>query len=316
MDVRIATFNCENLFARFKFKSNIDPSKAIKDGWMVDKTKFDIFNQTEKKLTAKTILETKAQIIALQEVENLDTLRKFRSDYLGGRKRFPYCLVIDGNDPRRIDVALLSKYPIENIVTHVNDYNSSSKSYEFSRDCLECDIVLPNSKKIRLFVNHFKSMLDKSNPCKGRQLTREKRQRQARKVVKIVSAQMNLDKDNFVILGDFNDYLEDDEQGKTAITELVKWNKVENVLERLPKEEQWTHYYKGNKKCGTSESYKQIDYILISKSLAKANPNTKPLIVRQGITTSAKKYTGQRFPGVTAKLQASDHCPISISLKV
>lgn len=102
MDVRIATFNCENLFARFKFKSNVNLDKITKDGWAVDKTKFDILNPTEKKLTAQTILQTKAQVVALQEVESLETLKKFRSDYLGGRKLYPYCLVIDGNDPRRI----------------------------------------------------------------------------------------------------------------------------------------------------------------------------------------------------------------------
>jgi endonuclease/exonuclease/phosphatase family metal-dependent hydrolase len=312
----MATFNCENLFARFKFKSNIDPSKAVKDGWVIDKTKFDINKEVEKKLTAKTILETKADVIALQEVENLDTLRKFRNDYLGGRARYPYCLVIDGNDPRRIDVGLLSKYPIENIATHINDYSASSKSYEFSRDCLECDVIVSNSKKIRLFINHLKSMLDKTNPCKGRQLTRARRLSQAKMVVKIVSSKMNLDKDDFVILGDFNDYLENDQQGQSAILDLVGWNKVENVVSRLPKSEQWTHYFEGDKKCGTFQSYKQLDYILISKSLVKKNPNSVPDIIRKGITTGATKYTGPRFPGVTAKYAASDHCPVSISLKI
>jgi endonuclease/exonuclease/phosphatase family metal-dependent hydrolase len=316
MDIRVATFNCENLFARFKFKSNVDPNKAVKDGWIVDKTKFEIHKEVEKKLTAKTIIETKADVIALQEVESLDTLRKFRNDYLGGRKRYPYCIVIDGNDPRRIDVGLLSRYPIENIDTHINDYDASSKSYEFSRDCLECDIVVSGSKRVRLFINHFKSMLDKTNPCKGRQLTRARRMAQAKKVVKIVSSKMNLDKDDFVILGDFNDYLENDQQGKSAILDLVSWNNVENVVTRLPESEQWTHYFEGNKKCGTSHSYKQLDYVLISKSLAKKNPHSVPSIVRKGITTNAKKYPGPRFPGVTAQYAASDHCPVSILLKI
>ncbi|WP_268542012.1 endonuclease/exonuclease/phosphatase family protein [Candidatus Nitrosotenuis cloacae] len=316
MDVRIATFNCENLFARFKFSSNADPGKAVKDGWSVDKTKFDILKPVEKKLTGKAILETGADIIALQEVENLDTLRKFRTDYLGGRKRFPYCIAIDGNDPRRIDVALLSRYPIENIATHVDEYDSSARSYEFSRDCLECDAVLPNSKRIRFFINHLKSMLDKKDPCNGRENTRKRRQRQAERVKEIVSEEMNPDKDHFVILGDFNDYPEDDSHGKSAIMDLVGWSKVENVLERLPEQERWTHYYKGTKKCGNLDSYKQIDYILISKSLAKANPDAVPTVIRKGITTDAKRYTGARFAGVGAKTAASDHCPVSISLNV
>ncbi len=35
----IATFNCENLIARFKFTANVNPNDAIIDGWLADKTK-------------------------------------------------------------------------------------------------------------------------------------------------------------------------------------------------------------------------------------------------------------------------------------
>ena len=80
--LRIGTFNCENLFARFKFNSNVDPAEAIKNGFEINMTHFDILNDTEKELTAMAIDALNADVIALQEVENLDVLKRFRSDRL------------------------------------------------------------------------------------------------------------------------------------------------------------------------------------------------------------------------------------------
>ena len=310
--IRVATFNCENLFARYKFRSNVDPDKAIKEGWETDKRKFHKFSGKYRKLTASVIKETKADVIALQEVENMAVLKKFRAKYLQGRKKYSHLLLIDGNDPRRIDVAVLSKYPLENIETHINEFHNGKPV--FSRDCLECDVVVSKTEKVRLYVNHFKSMMDPKSRCKGRSTTRARRKSQADNVKKIIS-RSNV-KGDFIILGDFNDYLKNDSQGKSAISSLVNWNKVENVAKRLPPDERWTHYWKGSSSCGISEKYTQLDYILISQSLVKKNKKALPKIIRNGITTKAKKYLGKRFPEVNRNVKASDHAPMVIELNL
>ena len=72
----VATFNCENLFARFKFNKDVDPATAVRDGWDANRAHFDILNEKEKGLTAQAMKATRADVVALQEVENLDTLRR------------------------------------------------------------------------------------------------------------------------------------------------------------------------------------------------------------------------------------------------
>lgn len=126
--LRLATFNCENLFARFKFGENIDPEKAVTDGWLANSTFFEINDDVSKKLTGEAIKATHADVIALQEVESLAALKKFRTKYLDGTQRFKHAILLDGNDPRLIDVGVLSKYPIERIDTHIDEWDNQLHS--------------------------------------------------------------------------------------------------------------------------------------------------------------------------------------------
>lgn len=59
---------------------------------------------------------------------------------------YEYAILIDGNDPRRIDVGLLNKYKIKSISTNIYEPYSNAegtsassplRKYLFSRDCLE-----------------------------------------------------------------------------------------------------------------------------------------------------------------------------------
>jgi endonuclease/exonuclease/phosphatase family metal-dependent hydrolase len=156
---------------------------------------------------------------------------------------------------------------------------------------------------LTVFVQHFKSMLG------GRANTRRRREVQAQAVGEIVEGRLgaNPGQHPFIVCGDFNDYLETDAQGTTGIDDLVEWDQVENVITRRPTEERWTHKRR--------KEYKQLDYLLLSRSLAAANPAV-PEIMRKGLPFRADRYTGPRFNGVGLdNPKASDHCPVVIELE-
>ncbi|MDX3454494.1 endonuclease/exonuclease/phosphatase family protein [Streptomyces sp. ME02-8801-2C] len=306
--LRLATFNVENLFARWRFKDHVNPADANKRGWLVDQTRFDELGQEDKAITGAALREVGADVLALQEVENVDTLKHFRARSLGAA--YPYVAGVDGNDPRLIDVAVLSRFPITHIRSHQHFLDPSSPTTAlFSRDCLEVDVEVgagDRKKTVTLFVNHFKSMSE------GRLKTREKRLQQATKVMELVTERFGRTPGDhpFVVLGDFNDYMETNEEGSPAIADLVGWDQVENVVTRLPSDEQWTHYW------AAEEEYRQLDYLLPSASLAAAT-TTVPEIFRKGLPLRAAKYMGPRLFGVgTDKPKASDHCPVVLEIDV
>lgn|SRR5574341_348043 len=296
----IATFNCENLFIRFKFgkkikKTTID--KAVQNGFIKDRKLFEFIFEKERDLTAKAIKDTKADIIGLQEVENLDTLKTFQSRFV---KIYPYQYLIDGNDPRFIDVGVLSKYEVKFLKTH--QFDKSGKSKVFSRDCLELEFDFKGTPFV-LFINHFKSMLG------GREKTMARRKIQSETVVKIVKNKFgnNPGNENFVVMGDLNDFLP-----SAGLKPLVSQPWLENVVQtRLPAGEQWTHWYSSEK------SVSQLDYLLLSKRLADNNSNSVPVVLRKGLAKNCTQYSGPRYLGVGLdRPSASDHCPVAITLNI
>jgi len=303
--LRIATFNCENLFRRFRFNKNVNAEKANSKGFLINELAFQILNPTEKKLTSRVVKETDADVLALQEVESLEVLRRFRSEYLNKSDGYTHALLIEGNDPRSIDVAVLSRHAI---TARSHHHLRSGNAALFSRDCLEVDLNV-SGKPLTLYLNHFKSMLDKKDPKNGRKNTKTRRVVQSRMVKQIITNRFgaNPGAAPFVVLGDLNDYLG---QG-TGIDELVNWSEVENVVNRLPSNERWTHFWDGA--AEPLEGYKQIDYILPSQALAAASGGL-PVIIRKGLSTKANQYAGPRYPGVSAKNVASDHCAVVFDL--
>lgn len=312
--VTVATFNCENLFRRYRFNKNLTKEqveKKIADGFVIDKSVLSTVNETERQLTADAIKATKADIVCLQEVENMDTLKNFVSQYLSS-SGYKYRMLIDANDPRLIDVAIISKIPVSYVKTH--QFLRSGTSAVFSRDCLEAEFNI-DGKTLTVFVNHFKSMYDASNltPAQKRAKTAVRRELQSQTVLDIIKAKFKNkpEKSNWIVLGDLNDY--PDEQ--TSLKQLLNSTWMENIIQTRIADagERWTHYW-DTSSVPIDERYKQIDYIFLSKQLANTNPAAVPQIVRKGLITKATKYTGARFAAVTDKQGASDHCPVAVTI--
>lgn len=342
--VRICTFNVENLFMRYKifgYKPGgnakhpiLTPNELEQTGGFLPnqkwKNSFKIFDQEEwRDLTANVIIHNDCtqipNILCLMEVENMDALRRFNQDYLRKRgKEYQYAYLIDSNDPRRIDVGVLSDYPINYLNTNMYaryNGNISNRKYVFSRDCLELEFNLGSGKSLTIFVNHLKSKYSKTKKEleKGNQI----RKSQAETIRSIVlekfpksNVKTNFSNSNFVVLGDFNDV-----PSSPFLAPVLNLGLTDTVS-RLSPDKQWTYYHE------QEHVVSQIDYILLSPNLAK-NSTKKPHIERGGIERKRRKkmnlntkdgplvdFDFPRFESVTYNLSASDHCPIFQELHI
>lgn len=150
--------------------------------------------------TGRVIAETNPQIVITVEVENRPTLERFNEQVLGAQfdRKFPYYMVIDGNDQRGIDVGVLSRFPIESVRSHTED-TAANGSKLFSRDCPEFDVRLPSQHRITLLANHLKSKRNGND-----QASRDRRRAQAAKAHEYALEALN--RSSYVLLaGDLND---------------------------------------------------------------------------------------------------------------
>ncbi|MBL9205064.1 MAG: endonuclease/exonuclease/phosphatase family protein [Opitutaceae bacterium] len=150
-------------------------------------------NEIGTRMTARVIQELNADIIGIVEAEDRPSLLRFNEELLGGMYR--HIMLIDGNDERGIDVAILTKvgFEIESVRSNVDAEDSGG--IIFSRDCAQYGVRTPGGTSVHILVNHFKSQSGGGGA---------KRRRQAVEVRRIADGLVQQGQ-NVVVLGDLNE---------------------------------------------------------------------------------------------------------------
>lgn len=288
MKIKVGTFNLNNLFSRFNFKGNIADGETITSSGV---TTFTIaegaltlrtFNgklveakpEAKRKKIAERIKEIDLDVLALAEVEDLGTLETFVATDLDGL--YPFVTLIEGNDDRLIDVALLSKFPLGAVTSwkHRPDPDNVDELL-FGRDLLQVEILSKDRKSLlfTMFVNHLKSKLvffDDPDPEETEKENNRLRTRQAEAIADVIRKRLAADA-RFIIAGDMND--SPDAVTLAAIRDLEAVNALANPKETRPypnddlgnpPTKSWTHRFV---KDGAAH-YELLDHIWLSPSLA------------------------------------------------
>ncbi len=252
--------------------------------------------------TARVLAEIDADIQCLCEVENRPVLCAFHDQLLwpnflkpAGKRPFQYILVFDGNDDRGIDVAVMSRYPIIRMQTHIYETTTymGKKTKMFSRDCLEVSIELDQGANVTILVNHFKSM--GYNPP-GDPSSNQRRLQQAQRVAEI-AGEYSLDLEYLVIAGDLNS-----PPSSPSLTPLVSHPQLYNVNLGLPTAGRGTY------RTGAQ----QLDYLFVSPALNQRL--TGVYIERRGAFAKTK---WQPFDTVTSHATAaSDHSAVVAEFEI
>ncbi|MEM9323880.1 MAG: endonuclease/exonuclease/phosphatase family protein, partial [Pseudomonadota bacterium] len=94
-------------------------------------------------------------IIALQEVENINILKRLTRDYLGAAG-YREIVLLEGRDIRGIDVAFLSRLPIRGVpVLHPFNMDAFPDQADDTRGVLEATFELPDGGLLTGFAVHF-----------------------------------------------------------------------------------------------------------------------------------------------------------------
>lgn len=151
--VKVGTFNLNNLFSRYNFQGEI---QAIAAGDNTVEAVYQFTDPTSYRLRtfmgrlvkgkdaedtvriATRIPAIDLDVLAVQEVEDIGTLNRFVIDNLGSL--YAHVVLLEGDDPRLIDVTLLSKLPLGAVTSwqravHPSDPNAPV----FGRDLLQVE---------------------------------------------------------------------------------------------------------------------------------------------------------------------------------
>ena len=320
MRLRIATFNVENLAARNSYGPVERPETApalslfdFPEAETRDTVQASVAVAVEddkRELTGLAIAETRADILALQEIDNLGVLQAFFANYVHrvADKAYGHFKLVNGNDPRGIDVAFAARRDLlaEGAVTARSYHETTfaelglhtpeleargigADAFVFNRDCLEVSLDLGEAD-LTLFLCHFKA---KSYRRDGSETTLHIREAEAKAVRRIVENRFGdtWREANWIVAGDLNDFrcriLPGGEVAgcePTPVDALFDGFALD-AMNALPRSERWTYFHRdaSDPERDLVEEHVQLDYLLLSPALAASNPRPQVEVLRRGL---------------------------------
>jgi endonuclease/exonuclease/phosphatase family metal-dependent hydrolase len=218
----------------------------------------------------ESILALKPDVLAVQEIGSVESLAALRDTLQAAGHGFPYWEWVNGFDTN-IHVAILSRYRIMASRSQTNaSFLLQGRRFHTSRGLGEVDILVPENYRFTLLTAHFKSR--RPVPSADEALLREQEAIMLRaRVDALLRADPNL---NLVVLGDFNDHKNSPAMralvGKgnamlvdTRPAERNGDNRPNPAAGFWPRNVTWTYFY------STDDTYSRVDYILISRGMAR-----------------------------------------------
>jgi endonuclease/exonuclease/phosphatase family metal-dependent hydrolase len=365
MRLRIATFNVENLGSRHSFGPKERPDTApalslfdVAEAEMRESVQRSVavaLEDDKRELSALALADLRADILALQEIDNLGVLQAFFANYVHRLAdiRYGHFKLVDGNDPRGIDVAfaarldLIEARKVRAISHHeatfgelgchegeLERFGITPDDLVFNRDCLEVLLDF-GDRQLAVYVCHFKAIADRED---GRAATLPIRRAEARAVRRIVQDRFGegWPEANWVVAGDLNDFSEQIlpggrvvAAGPSGLDDLLDGFAV-NPVAALAPTERWTLFHSDCSATEPHQEHVQLDYVLLSPALAAANPNPRVEILRRGLpyrvpTDPAAPDRSIGFLSTRAdryprtgwdRPKASDHCPLVVEIEI
>ena len=316
-EFKIMCYNVENLFDT-KHDSLYNDNEFLPGsmrGWSYARYKEKLSN------IAKVIVAvgewSPPAIVGLCEIENRNTLYDLTKNT--GLQQLNYKFIhYESPDVRGIDVALLY---LPNFFIPINSYPIRIRfpnSESTTRDILYASGKIPNGDTLHIFVNHFPSRLG------GELESEDRRETVATFLRNAVDSVFEIHKKAaVVIMGDFNDYPNDNSMVKT-----LKTNSLPNNLSEIEPQKLYNLAYKihAEGKIGSyrhENEWGMLDQIIVSGALLDKSLKTKVLSSTFQVfapdwlleedknfgVRPFRTYIGMKFNG-----GFSDHLPIFVKV--
>jgi endonuclease/exonuclease/phosphatase family metal-dependent hydrolase len=231
--LRVATWNVHDLFDA---EDRLEPPGAEDD--VTSPAEVDAKLAT----VAAVLRRVDADVVFLQEVENGPLLA-----LLAARAGYPHHRLVEGFDPRGIDVAALSRLPLDDYVSHLGERDEEGRPL-WSRDCVELHVGgLP--RPFVLVGSHFVSRLSDDGTRRAQQAA----------AMRAIADEIARTRPGALVLvgGDLND-----EPGDPALAALLEDGAWGDAAAALDPESAWT--WSGR------QGFLRLDHLLVPRADAAA----------------------------------------------